>query len=97
MYVSALCFTCELAMALTTVWKFLIKQKKYKTWPLLYLYILTIGLAVMRIYDSIFFLFTHLKFDLFGWLLVPIMKLNLGAVQCWILFELGLSVSLNIK
>ena len=67
MYLSALCFTCELVMALTIMWKFLIKQKKYKTWLLLYMYILTIGLAVMRIYDSIFFLFTHIEFDLYGW------------------------------
>ena len=57
MYFATLCFICELAMALTVTWKFLIRQRKYKTWPLLMFYILTISLAVSRIYDSFFYLF----------------------------------------
>ena len=97
MYFATLCFICELAMALTVTWKFLIRQRKYKIWPLLMFYILTISLAAMRIYGSSFYFFILIEKELFGQLLIPIIKLNLGAVQCWMLFELGLRVSLNIK
>ena len=45
MYFSTICFIIELAMTLTNMWKFLFKQDKYKTWPLLMFYILTICFA----------------------------------------------------
>ena len=97
MYLSTLCFICELAMALIITWKFLIKQRKYKTWPLFLFYILTIWLAAMRIYVSFFYFTIYQNYELLGDLLTPIIKLNLGVVQCWMLFELGLKVTLNIR
>ena len=54
MYFSTICFICELALALTNLWRFLIRQRKYKAWPLLLFYILTIMLATIRIYCSFF-------------------------------------------
>lgn len=60
-------------------------------------YVLAISLAAMRIYGSLFYFFIDIRYDLFGNLLPPILKLNMGAVQCWILFELGLKVTLNIR
>ena len=75
----------------------MIKQSKYKTWPLLMFYILTICLAVVRIYFSFFYFVLVAENETFGNLLPSIIKLNLGVVQCWILFELGLKVNLNIK
>ena len=80
MYFNTLCFICELAMALNNTWQFLIKQRKYKTWPLLMFYVLTICLATMRIYHSFFFLFVVIEKEVFGTLLSAILKLNLGAV-----------------
>ena len=97
MYVSSFCFICELIMALTNTWMFLIKQRKYKTWPLLMFYILTIWLAGMRLITSILYFRTIVEQDLFGFTLNPILKLNIGLVQCWMLFELGLQVTLSIK
>ena len=97
MYLSTLCFICELVMALTNTWKFLIRQQKYKTWPLLMFYILTIWLAIMRIYNNFFFLFIITEKEIFGFLLETILKLNIGAVQCWILVEIGLRITLNIQ
>ena len=96
-YFSTICFIIELAMTLTNMWKFLIKQRKYKTWPLLIFYILTICLAVVRIYNSFFFFVLVAENEIFGILLPPVIKLNLGMVQCWILLELGLRVNLNIR
>ena len=61
------------------------------------LYVLIICIATMRIYFSLFYLFTNLVHDLFGWLLLPMLKINLGVVQCWILFELALRVTINIR
>ena len=80
MYFSTLCFICELAMALTNMWMFLIKQEKYKTWPLLMFYVLTISLAVMRTYSSFFKFLIIINNEIFGGLLSAILKLNIGAV-----------------
>ena len=97
MYFLTICFIIELAMTLNNMWKFLIKQKKYKTWPLLMFYILTICLAVARIYFSFFYFVILANNGIFGNLLHPVIKLNLGIIQCWILLELGLRVNLNIR
>ena len=97
MYFTTFCFICELAMALTNTWMFLIKQKRYKTWPLLMFYILTILLAIIRIYSSSCFFYDMKNLEIIGFLMTAILKLNLGAVQCWTLIELGLRVNLNIK
>ena len=97
MYSATLCYTCELVMALTNTWLFLIKQRKYKTRPLLVFYILAICLATIRIYSCIFDLYRREVHEIFGSLLPAILKLNLGAVQCWILFELGVRIHLNIR
>ena len=94
MYVNTLCFIFELAMALNNTWRFLIKQRKYKTWPLLMFYVLTICLATMRIYNSVFLFFIIVEKEIFGSLLDAILKLNIGLVQCWILFELALKETL---
>ena len=84
-------------MAIMNTWKFLIRQRKYKIWPLLMFYILTICMSSMRIYTSLFYFFYALEGDIVAYLLTPILNLNVGAVQCWILFELGLKVTLNIR
>ena len=96
-YFASFCFTCELVMALTNTWMFLIKQKRYKARPLLVFYILAISLAMIRIYTSFFRFYFQENHELFGHLLPAILKLNLGAVQCWIIFELGVRVHLNIR
>ena len=96
-YFATFCFTCELVMALTNTWMFLIRQRKYKTRPLLAFYILAISLAATRIYTCIFKFFLKESNEIFGELFPPILKLNLGAVQCWILFELGVRIHLNIR
>ena len=96
-YFATFCFTCELVIALTNTWMFLIKQKRYKARPLLAFYILTISLATIRIYTCVFRLYINEMNELFGHIFPAILKLNLGAVQCWILFELGVRVHLNIR
>ena len=97
MYISAACFIVELTLAIFNTWNFLIKQKKYKTWPLLMFYILTIALALMRLYFSVGLFYIVLKQELFGILIKTILKLNIGAVQCWILVELALRITYNIR
>ena len=97
MYSAALCYACELIMALTNTWMFLIRQRKYKTRPLLMSYILVICLATARIYSCVFDFYLWEDSEIFGSLLPAILKLNLGAVQCWILFELGVRINLNIR
>ena len=84
-------------MALTNTWMFLIKQKRYKARPLLAFYILATSLVAIRIYYCVFLFYLVEKHELFGSLFPAILKLDLGAVQCWIIFELGVRVHLNIR
>ena len=55
LYLTTLIYLCELAMALYNFWVFLIKQRKYKTWPLLMFYVIAIAIISSRVYCSIFF------------------------------------------
>lgn len=96
-YLCTLCFIFLLAMALTNTWKFLIKQQKYKNWTLLTFYILVIMLASFRIYDSFFYFCVGDNMIFIVIILNPTLKLNIGAVQCWVLIELALKVTLNIR
>lgn len=97
MYLSTICFICLLALTLINTWKFLIKQKRYKNRSLLMFYIYTVMLALMRIYFSFFFFYIFLEYELFGILVKPILKLDIGVIQCWVLIELALKVTLNIR
>ena len=97
LYISIVCFLGELTLAIYNTWKFLIKQRKYKTWFLLLFYVLTISLVLSRIYYTICFFWVIEEKELFGHLLKVIIKINLGVVQCWILFELGLRITLDIR
>ena len=92
-----ICFISELALALTNTWKFLIKQKKYKNWPLLMFYLFTIVLAAMRIYSSYFMFHIIVEQSLFAILLTVNLKLSIGIIQCWVLIELALKVTQNIR
>ena len=97
MYISIVCYLAELTLAVCNTWKFLIKQRKYKTWFLLLFYVLTISLVLERLYYTICFFWVIEEKELFGHLLKVIIKINLGVVQCWILFELGLRITLDIR
>ena len=82
-------------MAGHNIWAFLIKQKKYKTSPLVVFYVIVVLLSSLRIIQAI----TELKFTLdrtlFTVTLMPILKVNLGLVQCWMVIELTLRVKLT--
>ena len=80
MYLTTFCFISELVMALVNTWKFLYKEKKYKTWPLLMFYILAILLSVFRMYNSFFLLMIMEDLEIFGSMLPPIVKFDIGIV-----------------
>ena len=54
-YVVAGAFVLQLALVAYNTWAFLIRQKKYQTWPLAIFYALTIWLTLRRICFAIFF------------------------------------------
>ena len=97
MYLSLAIFLSMLFLALYNTWEFIIRQKKYKTVPLLVFYVIVIMLASLRIYFSVFYFYGKLYHDYFGYLMKPLLNLNLGVVQCWILFELALRINENVK
>lgn len=67
-------------MACYNIWAFIIKQKKYKTLPLLVFYVLVVLLTLMRIYFAVWALEEYPKNWIFAFELMPIIKVNLGLI-----------------
>ena len=95
-YLASVLYILEIAMALHNIWFFLIKQGKYKTWPLLLFYMLVTMLGISRFYYSLWFFEIQLDYGLPGHNLKPLYKINLGVVQCWMLIELSLRIKENL-
>ena len=91
-YISILLFLTQLGLAIYNTWAFLIKQKKYKILPLLIFYVLVILLSISRICYSFFFFREYFNYRIINFLLKPIILINLGLVQCWIIYELSLRI-----
>ena len=96
-YLCAFLFLCQLLMALYIVWKFLIRDGKYKTWPLTLFYVLVIWLTILRIYYCIYYFNIWINADIIGSEMKNVLKINIGLVQCWILFEFSLRISESIE
>ena len=59
-------------------------------------YILTVILTLFRIYFSFFYFYDIHHVDILGVLFKPVLKINMGLAQCWILTELSLIISESI-
>ena len=60
-------------------------------------YFLTVVLTGLRIYYAIWFFQQRTDQHLFLPILTPIVKINIGLVQCWMLYELSLRVQQSIR
>ena len=79
-YISTLLYVFELLVALYNIKAFLIKQRKYKTVPLLLFYILTVWLCIMRIYYSVWYFSIWIDAEILGGSLKNVLKINIGLV-----------------
>ena len=95
-YLVTALFLVQLGLSCHNVWAFLIRQKKYKTTPLLVFYILTIMITISHIWYTLFVLRAVTLNNIFDEF-APFLKINLGLVQCWIFFELSLHIHKSIK
>ena len=82
-------------LAFVNVYKFLYKDEKFKTLPLLLFYVLTVVLTLMRIWSNLWFLGYILHQYLLE-VLCPVLKINIGLNQCWMLLELSLRLRKSI-
>lgn len=80
-------------MALHNSWAFLWRQGKYKTLPLLLFYLVAVTLTLARLYYSlfVFYEFTDNFFAINQ--MMPVLKIELGLVQCWMMLELSLRIN----
>ena len=97
MYSCTFLYLCEFTLAIVNTWKFLIKQKKYKTWPLLAFYLLTIWLSLSEAHFNIFFFKSTTEQKVYELNMRPILKLIMGIIQCWMLFELALRITQELR
>ena len=96
-YLVAFLFFCQLLIALHNIWAFLIKQQKYKTSPLVVFYVIAVLLTLTEIYYSIWILYESVNKIFFAYEFKPILMINMGLIQCWIMLELSLRLKLNIR
>ena len=94
-YLCTMLFFGQLVLAFVNVYKFLYKGEKYKTLPLLLFYVLTVILTLMRLWSNLWFLGYILNQYLLE-VLCPILKINIGLNQCWMLLELSLRIRKSI-
>ena len=97
MYTFTALFLGQFLFALFNTWMFLIKQKKYTTWPLLAFYLIAMFLSLTEAYVNFCLFFVLQKRRSFALEMRPILKISIGIVQCWMLFELALRINLEIK
>ena len=96
-YLSTAIFFGQLALAGYNSYAFLYKEEKYKTVHLLVFYILTFILTGLRIFYNIAFYANLVNEYVFSMLGMPIVKINMGLNQCWMLLELSMRVKLSIQ
>ena len=77
------------------IWKIIIKQKRYKTLPLLFFYIFTFTALTLRLFNFIF-VFTELSIeiilDISG-----VAKLCVGLIQAWMILEIALRLKQSVQ
>ena len=86
-----------LVLAIVNIWTILIKQRRYKTLPLLAFYIFAVLSIAFRLTELIMIsgnnnVITHFLNDLF-----LITKLSVGLIQSWMIFEIALRVRQTYK
>ena len=79
------------------IWWFLVKQGRYRVYPLLLYYILAVLFLLSRLYFTIWFFKINMLVPPLAAMTPPTLKCMLVLVQCWIMIELGLRIRANIK
>ena len=97
MYAISTLFALQFVAALYNSWAFLLKQGKYRMRPLLIFYLLTVLLCIIRIYYTMWLLAEVSTEVIVGFLLPPLIKINMGIHLCWSMLELSLRIRQSIK
>ena len=80
-----------LGLAISNIWTILIKQRRYKTCPLLFFYIFTFMAIAFRLTYIIFeFSSSNLVYYMEDCYLTA--KLSVGLMQCWMIMEIAIRV-----
>ena len=79
------------------IWRIIIKQGKWRTIPLLFLYIFAFITATFREINLIDFGADLGEGLLVVFYLQPVAKICVGAIQSWIIFELAIRISQDNK
>ena len=85
-----------LGLAIFNIWTILIKQRRYKTWPLLFFYIFAyIAISFRLIWLFIEYIESSVVFYITDCYLTS--KLSVGLIQCWMILEIALRVRQTYK
>ena len=96
-YMASALFLSQLCLALWNSYYFLFNQRKYSTQPLLVFYVLTVLLTGLHLQYMLWFFGEIINQWVFALILMPVVKINMGLDQCWILYELSLRIQQSIR
>ena len=97
LYIAILIFGLQMALTLHNCYAYLYLQRKFKVIPILVFYILTVILTGIRLFYFLMFYANLENQYVFAMLGMPIVKINMGLNQCWMLIELTLNVRNALK
>lgn len=97
LYFAILIFGLQMALTVHNCYAYLYRQRKFKVIPILVFYILTVVLTGLRLFYFLMFYGNLENQYVFAMLGLPLVKINMGLNQCWMLIELTLNVRNALK
>ena len=91
-YVCASLFLFQLCMVTYNGYTFMLRKRRLDNLSIIGFYILIVLLTLLRFYYSIWFLYEKETQHITTLLMIPIIYIHMGLVQCWMLIELSLYI-----
>ena len=87
-YINLPLFLVTLVSLLINVWKFLVKQGRYRVLPLVSFYVLAISITLVKVYIACQFAPVMVEFQVFPQLICQTLMFTLILQQSWVNMEL---------
>jgi len=91
-YFCAFLFAIQFCTVIYNTYTFMLRKRRLDNLSIIGFYLLIVLLTSLRFYYCMWFLYERANQHVTTLLLVPIVKINMGFVMCWMLLELSLYI-----
>ena len=96
-YTCASLYLARLSTVCYNGYAFMLRKRRLDNLSIIGFYLLIVLLTILRFYYCIWFQYEREAQHVTTLLLIPILKTNIGVVQCWMLVELSLYIEQSIR